>query len=78
LPPPLERLDDDHAPAAGGAGQAEVSRLFRNTGLGRRGDVQQFAGECEAGLARAVSEQAVVADAMKAARQDVQQEAAPS
>jgi hypothetical protein len=37
---------------------------------------QQFAGEREAGLAGAAGEQAVVADAMEAARQDMEQEAA--
>ncbi len=40
----------------------------------RRSDVQQFARECEAGLAGGAGEQAVVADAMEAARQDVEQE----
>ena len=44
--------------------------------IGRRGDVQQFASEREAGLAGGAGEQAVVPDAVEAARQDVEQEAA--
>lgn len=41
-----------------------------------RSDAQQFAGECEAGLTSGAGEQAVVTDAMEAAREDVEQEAA--
>ena len=76
LPPPLERLDDDHAPAAAGAWRAEVVWFFRCVVIGRRRDGQQLAGEREAGLAGGAGEQAVVADAVEAARQDVEQEAA--
>ena len=43
---------------------------------GGASDVQQFAGEREAGLAGGAGEQAVVPDAMEAARQDMEQEAA--
>ena len=76
LPPALERLDDDHASAAARAWRADVVRFFRVVVIGRRGDVQQFAGEREAGLAGGAGEQAIVADAVEAARQDVEQEAA--
>ena len=76
LPPAFERLDDDHASAAAGAWRAEVVRFVRGVVIGRRGDVQQFAGEREAGLAGGAGEQAVMPDAMEAARQDMEQEAA--
>ena len=73
LPPPFERLDDDHASAAAWAWRTEVVWFFRGV-IGRRSDVQQFTGEREAGLARRTGKQAVVADAMEAAWQDVEQE----
>ncbi len=76
LSPACERLDDDHASTAARALWAEFNRLIRGAGLGRGGDVQQFAGEREAGLAGGAGEQAVVADAMEATRQDMEQEAA--
>lgn len=40
------------------------------------GNSQEFAGEREAGLAGGAGEQAVMADAMEAARQDMEQESA--
>ena len=46
------------------------------TGSDRRRDGQQFAGAGDVGLAGGAGEQAVVADAVEAAGQDVQQEAA--
>lgn len=64
LPPSLGHFDDDHAPSTTGAWWAEVVRPLRL--IIREGEV---------GLARAAGEQAVVADAMEAARQDVEKEA---
>ena len=52
------------------------SRLFRGFVFGRRRDAQQFASECEAGLAGRASEQAIMADAVEPTRQDMEQEAA--
>ena len=76
LAPALEGLDDDHVPAAAGARRTGVGRLVRRVVVGRRRDGEQLAGEREAGLAGGAGEQAVVADAVEAARQDVEQEAA--
>jgi hypothetical protein len=76
LSPAFEGLDDDHAPAAAGAWRPEVLRFVGIAGVGRRGDIQEFAGKREAGLAGGAGEQAVVPDAMEAAWQDVEQEAA--
>ena len=44
--------------------------------MGRRSDVQQFARECEAGLAGGAGEQPIVTDAVEPTRQDMEQEAA--
>jgi hypothetical protein len=76
LLPSLEHLDDDHASAAAGAWRAEVLRFVRITGIGRRGDIQEFACQREAGLAGGAGEQTVVPDAVEAAREDMEQEAA--
>ena len=76
LPPPFEGLDDDHVPAAAGAWRAGVDWFAPMVVRGGRRDGEQLAGEREAGLAGGAGEQAVVADAMEAARQDVEQEAA--
>jgi hypothetical protein len=73
----LERLDDDHASAAArtrvrerlGFGVLGISGL----GLCRR-HVKQTAGPGDVVGARAAGEQAVVADAVEASRQDVNQE----
>ena len=51
LPPPLEGLDDDHAPAAAGAWRADIDRFLRRSSIGRRRDGEQLAGAREAGLA---------------------------
>jgi hypothetical protein len=61
-------------PAATGACWPHIARLLGHVVLGRRRDRQKFAGE--AGFACRGGEQAVVADAMEPARQDVKQEAA--
>ena len=76
LTPALERLDDDHVSPTAWARWADIERLFRHVVIGRRRDGEQFAGACEAGLARRSGEQAVVTDAVEPARQDVKQEAA--
>src|SRR5215218_9383227 len=76
LAPARERLDNDHAPAAARAWRTRVDRFLRRVVVGRQRDGQQVAGEREARLARGPGEQAVVADAVEAARQDVEQEAA--
>jgi len=52
-----------------------VVRFIRWIVRGRR-DLEQLAGACEAGLAGVAGEQAVVPDAMEAAWQDMEQEAA--
>jgi hypothetical protein len=76
LTPALERLDDDHVSTAAWARQTGIERLFRHVVIERWRDRQQFACTCEAGLARRTGEQAVVANAVEPARQDVKQEAA--
>ena len=76
LPPSLEGLADDHAAATAGAWRAEVVRFHRGVVIGRGGGVQGVASNREAGPASGAGKQAVVSDAMEAARQDVQQEAA--
>ena len=77
LAPALERLDDDHAPAAARTGRACVGRFHRLQGcrLLRR-DRQQLAGAGDAGLASGTGEQAIMPDAVEPARQNVEQEAA--
>ncbi|BCH21596.1 hypothetical protein MesoLjLb_13810 [Mesorhizobium sp. L-8-3] len=71
-----EHLKHDHAAATAGAWRAEVVRFFRAVVSRRCGDVQQFASQCETGLAGGAGEQPIVADAMEATRQDMKQEAA--
>src|SRR5690606_38746358 len=55
---------------------ANVRRVFGCGVIGRRGGVQKLAGTGDVGLACAASEQAIVPNAMEAARQNMQQEAA--
>ncbi len=74
----LEGLDDNHGSAAAGAGLAE--RLWRCIGLVgglvlRRRDVQQFAGQSQVLGTAAIGEEPVMADAVEASGQDVEQEA---
>ena len=75
LAPSCEGLDEDHMPAAARARRARVERFLRPVVIGRR-DAQQLAGAFKVGLACRAGEQAVMADAVKAARQDVEQEPA--
>src|SRR6266550_869507 len=78
----LEGLDDDHATAAA---RARVRERFGLGGLGAtvirslglcRGHVEQAAHSGDVVGARAAGEQAVVANAVEAVRQDVGQESA--
>ena len=72
----LKGLDDDHVPAAAWAWRACVVRLVRHLGRGGRCDAEQLTDVVETGLAGGAGEQAVVADAVEALGQDVEQEAA--
>src|ERR1019366_8940101 len=78
----LEGLDDDHATAAAWTGLRQRPRFFVVSGLGGLGIArasrhgQQLTDPCDIVGAGAMSEQAVVADAMEAARQHVDEEAA--
>jgi len=72
----LEGLDDDHVPAAARAWRVGIGRFDGRLIDGRRCDREQLAGAFETGLASASGEEAIVADAVEATRQAVQQEAA--
>lgn len=76
LPPVFERLDDYHGSAAAGAWRAEVVWFIGAGGVGRRGDVQESSCQREAGLTGRACQQPVMADAVEAAWQDVEQEVA--
>ena len=78
----LENLDDDHASAAAWARVREGGRLVAiiiigicSLALGLLG-TEQLAGACDIFSAGRVGEQTIMADAVKAVGQDVQQEAA--
>src|SRR5579864_9102454 len=74
LHPAVEGLDDAHAATAAGTGWSLIGRLDCFDGIGRRRHGEQFARVFEAGLAGGAGEQAVMADAMEAARQYVERE----
>ena len=77
LTPAGEGLDDDHMPTAARARRTDIERLVRYVVITERWrDGEEFAGACEVGRAGRSGEQAVVADAMEPARQNVKQEAA--
>jgi hypothetical protein len=77
LHPALERLDDAHAPAAAGTRWEPIERFWRLDRLWRRrGHGKQLAGAGYIGLACGTGEQAVMADAVEAMWQDMEQEAA--
>src|SRR5258708_37889267 len=76
LPPSPEGLDDGHASAAAGTWWEPIGRLWRFDGLRRRCHGEQFAGSRYIGLAGGTGEQAVMADAVEATWQDMEQEAA--
>ena len=75
LAPAGEGLDDDPASTAAWARQTSIERCLRWI-IGWRRDRQEFACAREAGHACRRGEQAVVADAVEAGRQKVEQEAA--
>ena len=75
LHPALEGLDDEHAPAAAGTGRPWIWRLDRLNARDWRWHRKQSPGAGDVGLAAGAGEQAVVADAMEALRQNVEQEA---
>src|SRR5262245_57341594 len=73
----LEGLDDDHAPATARAWRGKRIRGGRLLVCVRwQGSGEQLAGLRQVFLSGAAGEQAVVANAMEALRQDMQQEAA--
>jgi hypothetical protein len=63
-------------PQHGHGGRWSTGSSALSSWLVRGATVEQLAGERQAGLAGGAGEQAIVADAMEAARQDVEQEAA--
>jgi hypothetical protein len=67
LLPTFERLDDDHLSAAARARRASIDRFDCVSILWR--NIKQLAGQRDAGLARGCGEQAIVPDAVEAARQ---------
>ena len=71
MAPTLERLDDDHAPAATWAWRAGIRRFHRYLVIGRRCDPEQLAGTLQVGLAGGAGEQAVMADTVEALGQDM-------
>src|SRR6202521_2196305 len=76
LPPSPEGLDDGHAPAAAGTGWEPIEWLWHFDRLRRRCHRKQFAGSRYMCLAGGTGEQAVMADAVEAMWQDMEQEAA--
>jgi len=75
----IESFDDDHASAAAWARRRFVVGSARTVVVvgvirGRRGHLEQTSSEVELVGAVAVGEEAVVTDAMEAARQHVEQE----
>ena len=75
MPPALEHFDDDHASTTAWAWRPDVGRFVVRLVRGRRGSVEEFAGTSDAHLSRTAGEQAVMPDAVEAARQDMEQEA---
>lgn len=75
LTPAFEGFDDEDASAAAWAWRAGIFGLDGCGGGHGRGDPEQLAGVFEVSLAGGASEQAVMADAVEAFRQDVEQEA---
>ena len=74
--PSCENLDHDHLAAAAGAWRCRIDRLVERRLLGIRHDSEQLAGKREADLPGGAGEQALVADPVKAARQNMEQESA--
>ena len=67
--PTFERLDGDHLSAAARARRASIDRFDCVSIFWRLRNIKQLAGQRDAGLARGCGEQAIVPDAVEAARQ---------
>src|SRR5690606_23633281 len=76
LLPAGEGLDHDHLPTAARTRRSRVRRLIGRGVFGRRCDRHQPAGKRQAALAGSAGKQAIVADAVEALGQDMEQEAA--
>lgn len=76
MPPTFEHLDDEHASPAAWTWRADVDWFVDRVVSGRRDSIQEFAGTSDADLSGAAGEQTVMPDAVEAARQDMEQEAA--
>ena len=76
LAPAFEDFDDEHASAAAWAWRAGILRFDRLGSGHGRGSTEQLAGVFEVSLAGGASKQAVMADAVEALRENVEQEAA--
>src|SRR6266480_4181352 len=72
----LEDLDDDHATAAAWAARLGLIAGGSGGRAVRFCNSEQLTRACDVVVARAAGEQAIVADAVEALRQDVDQEAA--
>jgi hypothetical protein len=75
LHPAFENLDDNHTAAAAWAGWTIILRLGWRGILWHRHDREQFARPCDICFANSAGKQSVMADAMEACWQDVQEEA---
>ena len=76
LAPTFEGFDDDHVSAATWARRADIGWFVGRVVNGRRRDAKQLTGAFEMSLAGGAGEQAVMADAVEPAWQDMEQEAA--
>src|SRR6476659_5378151 len=76
LAPSAKGFDDGHAATAAGTGWEPTGGLWRLGRLWWRSRGKQFAGTRYSGLAGGTGKQAVVANAVEAVRQDMEQEAA--
>src|SRR5215469_11571508 len=73
---PLEDFDDDHTTATTGAWRAQIGRRRGVLYLGSCRHIEQFPGARDIVFAAGAGQEAVVADAVEALRQNVEQEAA--
>jgi hypothetical protein len=76
LLPAFDRFDDDHMSTTAWAWRASIDRLNRFSISWWSRDVEELACQRDAGFARVRGEQSIVADAVKALWQDVEQKAA--